>query len=85
MAHPKLTQALVAQRLHLDPQFVESVWDDFSFGLFLDQAILLSFEQQARWMIATGAVEASVIPNYLTTISFDALDTIRPDTISVIR
>jgi NitT/TauT family transport system substrate-binding protein len=85
VAHPKLTQALVAQRLHLDPQFVESVWDDFSFGLFLDQAILLSFEQQARWMIATGAVEASVIPNYLTTISFDALDTIRPDTISVIR
>lgn len=83
--HPAEAQGIVARRLQLDPLIVESTWPDFSYTLFLDQAILLSLEQQARWMMSRGITDAPAAPNYLERIHFDALEYIRPATVTIIR
>lgn len=83
--HSKESQEIVAERLQIDPLFIASVWDDFSYGLFLDQAILLTFEQQARWMIANKLTDKSTLPNYLDFIYFDALEAVKPEAVTIIH
>lgn len=83
--HPEESQRIVAERLNLDPLFVASVWSDYSFGLFLDQAMLLTFEQQARWAQDNNIVSESAAPNYLNFIYFDALEAMKPEAITIIH
>lgn len=83
--HPAGSQEIVAKRLQIDPGMVAAVWSDFDFGLFLDQAVLLAFEQQARWIIRNGNAENVKLPNYLEFIWLDALDAVLPGSISIIR
>ncbi len=83
--HPEESQKIVADRLKLDPVYVSSIWTDYSFHLFLDQAVLLTFEQQARWMIANKLVKNTSIPNYLNFINTDALQAVSPKAVTIIQ
>ncbi len=42
---------IVGQKLKMDKEEMKPIWDEFVFKLFLDQSILLSLEDQARWAI----------------------------------
>lgn len=83
--HPKETQNIMALELQLDPSYISSVWNDFSYGLFLDQAIILSLEQQARWMTANGITKKDEAPNYLEFLNFEILESVKPDAVSIIH
>lgn len=78
-------QYIVAQRLRLNETLVAALWKDYSFELFLDQAIPLTFEQQARWMIENKIVDKKEPSNYLDFIYVDALEEVRPETVTIIR
>src|SRR6185436_11512557 len=83
--HPLESQKIVAKRLKLDPQFVASVWGDYTFELFLDQAILLTLEQQARWSISNGFTDHKTAPNYLNFITTEMLEAIKPSAVTIIQ
>ena len=76
---------IVSQRLKLDKELVVSVWDDFEFQLILDQAIIITLEDEARWAIDNNLTEATEVPNYLDYIYFDALEEIKPKAVTIIR
>jgi len=76
---------IVAQRLKVGTELVVSVWDDFEFQLILDQAILVTLEDEARWAIDNNLVDATEIPNYLDYIYMDALEEVKPEAVSIIR
>ncbi len=76
---------IVSQRLKLDKEFVVSIWDDFEFQLILDQAIIITLEDEARWAIDNNLTDATNVPNYLDYIYFDALEEIKPKAVTIIR
>jgi len=80
---PDEVVAIVAKRLGLENEFVASVWDDFQFGLFLDQTIIKTMEDQAKWAIQNKLTDKTIVPNYVDYISVDALRKAAPEKVLI--
>lgn len=72
---------IIAQRLKMDGEVLTATWGDFQFRLFLDQSILLSLEDGARWAIRNKLTDAKKVPNYLDYIYVDALKEVNPSAV----
>jgi NitT/TauT family transport system substrate-binding protein len=83
--HPAEAYALMAQRSRPDAPLTEAGWQEYTFGLQLDQSLLPSLENIARWAIRQRFTEVTTVPNFLETIDFQALDAVKPEAISIIR
>jgi aliphatic sulfonates family ABC transporter substrate-binding protein len=83
LKNKKEAQELVEQRLKIDREMVAATWDDFYFRLFLDQSILISLEDQARWAIRNRLTDAGKVPNYLDYIYPDVLRAVNPGAVSI--
>jgi len=77
--------SIVSQRLGVNRESVVSVWDSFEFGLFLDQSILITLEDEARWAIKNNLTTATEVPNYLDYVYMDALEEVKPEAVTIIR
>jgi len=78
-------QEIIAGSFNLDKNVVNAAWDDFVFKISLDQALLVSWDNIARWAIKNGLVNKKKIPNYLNYICLDALQAVKPNSITIIR
>jgi len=78
-------QEIIAGSFNLDKNVVNAAWDDFVFGISLDQPLLVSWDNIARWAIKNGLVNKKKIPNYLNYICLDTLQTVKPNSITIIR
>lgn len=83
--YPIEAQALIAQHLDYDPDYMAYMWPHSTFELGLDQELLLTMEDQTRWLIENSLTTKTVVPNYLDNIYFDALESIQPQDIKIIR
>ena len=81
----KTAQELVTESLKIDNETVSALWDGYSFQISLDQALLVSWDNIGRWSIDNNFTDKKMIPNYLNYIYLDALDTVKPDSITIIR
>ena len=79
------SQDIVVRELKLDKEAIELGWQQGEFTLFLDQALIMSLEAQARWAVKNDLTEATEIPNYLDYIYMDALEEVNPEAVSIIR
>ena len=79
------SQTIVAEALNLDKEAVVRGWEEGEFTLFLDQALIVSLEDQARWAIKNKLTDATKVPNYLNYIYFDALEAVKPKSMTIIR
>ena len=77
-------QEIIAGCFNLDKNTVRVAWDDFVFGIFLDQSLLVGWDEIARWAIKNKFVDKKKIPNYLNYICADALRTVKPESITII-
>ena len=71
--------AIASGRVGLEKDFVSSVWDDYQFGLFLDDTIIRTIENEAQWAIQNKLTDKTKVPNYLDYISVDALRKVAPE------
>lgn len=62
-----------------------SIWDDYVFKLSLEQSLLTTLEDQARWTIKNGFTEKTKVPNYLGYLYLDALKGIGPEAVTIIK
>lgn len=76
---------IASERLAIDRELVASVWTDYSYRLLLDQSILVSLENEARWAIKNRLTNKTKVPNYLNFIHQDALKEVKPETVTIIR
>jgi NitT/TauT family transport system substrate-binding protein len=84
-SHAAEAQAIVRQFFPSTTDFLSTVWQDFVFDLSLDQALIVTLENEARWAINNGLVEAKTLPNYLNYLYVDAIKSVRPAAVSVIH
>ncbi len=75
----------VKDRFDYDSAYIDYSWPNQKFAVILEQAMLILFEDQARWSIKQGLTDATEVPNYLDYIYMDALEEVKPEAIGIIR
>jgi NitT/TauT family transport system substrate-binding protein len=83
--HLKETKEIIARSLHYDQAYLDYIWPKFTFTVSLDQEMLLTMEDQARWVIGNKLTDKSLVPNYLDNIYFDALQGVNPNAVGIVR
>ena len=72
-------------RFDYESDYMDYSWPKQEFAVMLPQAMLILFEDQARWRIKQGLTDATEIPNYLDYIYLDALEEVKPEAVKIIR
>lgn len=66
--NPQETQKVIIKRLGLDEEFIDWIWKDYRFSLTLDQALIITLENESRWAVENNIVDTAAMPNYLNYI-----------------
>ena len=74
-----------AAALGIEEQVVQGIWDNYRWQIDLSQTMLLSLEQEAQWVIDSGLTDKTRIPNYLDFIHRDALFSLRPEAVTMLK
>ena len=69
----------------IDRRIVEQQFRVSQFHLILDQYLLASLEDQTRWGIKQKLAGSNDMPNYPDFIYFQALESVRPESVRIIR
>ena len=75
----------VKNRFNYKLDYIDYSWPKREFAVILEQAMLITFEDQARWRIKQGLTDATEVPNYLYYIYMDALEKVKPEAVKIIR
>jgi len=75
----------VKDKFGYDSDYVDYAWQKHNFIVTLPQAILPTFEDQARWRIENNLTGKTDAPNYLDFIHMDALEKVKPEANTIIR
>lgn len=76
---------ILASRLQIDREEIDRLWDGYRFRLSLSQSLLVTLEDEAKWVIRSNFTNKTEIPNFLDYIYMDALEEVKPDSISIIH
>jgi len=83
--HPEESRRLVAEFTKTDKAIIEDTWDVFTFEVALDQGLLVNFEDQTRWVIKNRLATRTDMPNYLDFIYDNALRSVKPEAVRIVR
>ena len=76
---------IVANFTDMDRENIVAVWANIDFDLNLEQALLLTLEDETRWAIKNNLVAKTDVPNYLEFLYFDGLAAVKPEGVRVIH
>jgi NitT/TauT family transport system substrate-binding protein len=82
---PEEARRLVAEFIKTDKIVLDETWDDFTFRVALDQALLVDLEEQTRWAIKNRLTVRRDMPNYLDFIYVDGLQAVKPAAVRIVR
>jgi ABC-type nitrate/sulfonate/bicarbonate transport system substrate-binding protein len=57
----------------------------YTFRVALEQPLILTMEDQARWLLKNQELPRKTVPNFLDSIHFNALESIRPEAVNIIH
>ena len=83
--NPKGSKEFVRKRFGYESDYVDYSWQNQVFTVILPQAMLILFEDQARWRIKNKLTDATEVPNYLNYIYCGALETVKPEACKIIH
>jgi len=79
------SEEIISESFKVAIEDVDDLWDGYFFELSMDQSLLTSWDSIARWAIKSGLVDNTKIPNYLDFMFLDALEAIKPESLTIIR
>ncbi len=79
------SKEFIKNRFDYESSYIDYSWPNQEFAVMLEQAMLITFEDQTRWRINQGLTDATEVPNYLDYIYIDALEEVKPEAIGIIR
>ena len=83
--HPDESQRLVAEFTKSDKAVLKDSWDVFMFEVDLDQGLLVNLEDQTRWVLKNRLATRTDMPNYLDFIYDNALRSVKPEAVRIVR
>jgi len=82
---PEIAQDIVARKFGYENEYIREIWNYHSFSVTLPYSLLLAMEDEANWLIESGLVGQTSVPNFLRNISADSLHAVSPGAVSVVR
>ncbi len=83
--NPSQARTIVQKRLHYDDRYIKTIWPEHEFSLRLDQSLVLSMEDEARWVINNNLTTETAIPDFSNYIYVDGLKEVKPEAVNIIR
>ncbi len=83
--YPERAQRIVSNKTGIKESDIAGHWPDLRFEVSLEQSLLTSLENEARWVIRNKWTDRKKIPNYLNFIYLNALEGVKPKGVSIIR
>lgn len=80
---PGDTKTLCSKYIGAEPSIDEREWETYKFAAALDESLLLNLEDQARWMIKSGASGRGTMPNFMDYIYADGLKAVQPEAVGI--
>ncbi len=80
---PNVFAAFITEFFGYSAEYTERIRDSYRFAVTLPQALLPAMEEQARWMIGAGLVDAATAPNYLDFLDAAAMRAADESVVSV--
>jgi NitT/TauT family transport system substrate-binding protein len=81
--NPAKARALVVKAADVTRAELESILKDSHFAVTLHQPALITLGDHARWMIESRQTSRTSIPNYMTFIRRDFLQSLKPDAVTM--
>ena len=78
------TMDIVSKRLNFKREVIEKIWQEYRFELMLDQSIIVTLEDEAKWAIASKLVDHTRVPNYLKYIYAEPMKQVFPENVEII-
>ncbi|MDP2158029.1 MAG: ABC transporter substrate-binding protein [Nitrospirota bacterium] len=82
---PDESLQLMADYNRIDKELLSEIWDAYRFSITLDQPLLISLEDEARWAIKNRLTDKTKAPNYLNLLYLDGLKAVKPEGVTVIH
>jgi NitT/TauT family transport system substrate-binding protein len=83
--NPDEAQTIMAAASKVDKSLIRDVWNDFNYRVVLDQKLLLTLEDEARWAIKYKLTDKTTVPDYSSYIHSDSLRAVKPEAVSTTR
>ena len=83
--NPTDAKTVLKERYNYTDSYVERIWPEHQFSLFLDQSLILAMEDEARWMISNNLTNKTIVPIFLDYIYSNALQIIKPEAVNIIQ
>ncbi len=71
-------------RFDYESDYMDYNWPEQEYVVALHQAMLILFEDQARWAIKNNLTDKTEVPNYLDYIYLDVLHELKPEAVNII-
>ena len=82
--HPADAKAIVKNQLNLTDAYIGKVWSQNQFSLSLDQSLLLTMQDEARWLISNHLTNTTTVPNFINYVYEDGLKSVKPGAVNII-
>lgn len=83
--NPDKALLLMADYNKIEKELLSQIWGAYRFSITLDQPLLVSLEDEARWAIKNGLTDKTKIPNYLNLIYIEGLKAVKPEGVTIIH
>ncbi len=84
-ADPVSARKLVASAINIKDDLLVPLFNSEDFMVSLDQAMLLTLDDQTRWAMKRGLVKPGPVPNYLHSIRYQHLEALLPSAVTIAR
>jgi NitT/TauT family transport system substrate-binding protein len=85
IGNPALARRAVGDVVKVGDDIMAGAFDPEDYVLGLDQALLLSLDDQTRWAMKSGLVKPGPMPNYLNVIKRQPLEAVNPSAVKLVR
>ena len=83
--HPEQAIDLVARQLGADRTSLAETWPELDLRISLGQQLFRALEDEGRWALASGFVDAEQLPNYLDFVHVAAMKAVKPTAVTIIH
>jgi ABC-type nitrate/sulfonate/bicarbonate transport system substrate-binding protein len=84
-ADPASARKVVAHAIGIKEDMLATLFDAENYMVTLDQAMLLTLDDQTRWAMKRGLVKTGPLPNYLNAIKYQHLEALLPSAVTIVR
>ncbi len=83
--NPDEAREIIAGKIGMERAALNELWELYDFKVTLDQSLLVTLEDEARWAIKNKLTDKTEVPNYLDYIYYDTLEEVKPEAVGIIR